>query len=57
MHACTLSAVPESAEVESMQYVSRLPRHPVPALNLPMVAGGRFVLGAARGGKFDLLLF
>ena len=57
MHACTLTAVPESAEVESMQHVSRLPRHPVPALNLPMVAGGRFVLGAARGGKFDLLLF
>ena len=34
-----------------------LPRHPVPALNLPLVSGGRFVLGAAPGERFDLLVF
>jgi peroxiredoxin len=34
-----------------------LPRHPVPALNVPLVGGGRFVLGAAPGEKFDLLVF
>jgi peroxiredoxin len=34
-----------------------LPRHPVPALNVPLVGGGRFVLGAAPGGKFDLIVF
>jgi peroxiredoxin len=34
-----------------------LPRHPVPALNVPLVGGGRFVLGAAPGDKFDLIVF
>jgi peroxiredoxin len=34
-----------------------LPRHPVPALNVPLVGGGRFVLGASPGEKFDLLVF
>jgi peroxiredoxin len=34
-----------------------LPRHPVPALNVPLVGGGRFVLGAAPGEKFDLIVF
>lgn len=34
-----------------------LPRHPVPALNVPLVNGGRFVLGAAPGEKFDLVVF
>ncbi|MFM7331016.1 MAG: peroxiredoxin-like family protein [Brachymonas sp.] len=34
-----------------------IPRHPVPALNVPLVGGGRFVLGAAAGEKFDLIVF
>jgi peroxiredoxin len=34
-----------------------LPRHPVPALNVPLVGGSRFVLGAAPGEKFDLIVF
>lgn len=34
-----------------------LPRHPVPALNVPLVGGGRFVLGAAPGERFDLVVF
>jgi peroxiredoxin len=34
-----------------------LSRHPVPALNVPLVGGGRFVLGAAPGEKFDLIVF
>lgn len=34
-----------------------LPRHPVPALNVPLVNGGRFVLGAAPGERFDLVVF
>lgn len=34
-----------------------LPRHPVPALNLPLVGGGRFVLGASPGERFDLIVF
>jgi alkyl hydroperoxide reductase subunit AhpC len=33
------------------------PRHPVPALNVPSIGGNRFVLGAAPGEKFDLLVF
>jgi peroxiredoxin len=34
-----------------------LPRHPVPSLNVPLVNGGRFVLGATPGEKFDLIVF
>ncbi len=34
-----------------------LPRHPVPALNVPLVGGGRFVLGANPGERFDLIVF
>jgi peroxiredoxin len=34
-----------------------LPRHPVPALNVPLVGGGRFVLGASPGKQFDMLVF
>jgi peroxiredoxin len=34
-----------------------LPRHPVPALNVALAAGGRFVLGASPGEKFDLVVF
>ena len=40
-----------------MHHSSLIPRHPVPALNLPLTGGGRFVLGAAPGKVFDLLVF
>lgn len=33
-----------------------LPRHPVPALNVPLVGGGRYVLGAQPGAHFDLIV-
>ncbi len=34
-----------------------LPRYPVPSLNVPLVGGGRFVLGASPGERFDLIVF
>jgi len=34
-----------------------MPRFPVPALNVPLTTGGRFVLGASPGDTFDLLVF
>lgn len=34
-----------------------LPRHPVPSLNVPLVGGGRYSLGANPGEKFDLIVF
>ncbi|MDM7950378.1 peroxiredoxin-like family protein [Hydrogenophaga sp.] len=34
-----------------------LPRQPVPALDLPLTNGERFVLGAQPGEQFDLLVF
>jgi peroxiredoxin len=34
-----------------------LPRYPVAALNVPLVGGNRFVLGADPGEKFDLIVF
>lgn len=36
---------------------SLMPRHPVPALNVPLVTGEKFVLGAAPGERFDLVVF
>jgi peroxiredoxin len=40
-----------------MHHASLLPRYPVPALNLPRIDTGRFVLGAEPGKAFDLLVF
>lgn len=40
-----------------MRSQSLLPRFPVPALNVPLTQGGRFVLGAQPGDTFDLLVF
>jgi peroxiredoxin len=34
-----------------------LPRYPVPALNVPLVSGGRFVLGASPAKAFDMVVF
>jgi len=34
-----------------------LPRYPVPALNVPLTTGGRFVLGASPAEHFDLVVF
>lgn len=33
------------------------PRLPVPALNVPLTQGGRFVLGASPGERFDMVVF
>lgn len=40
-----------------MRVQSLMPRFPVPALNLSLTNGERFVLGANPGEKFDLLVF
>ena len=40
-----------------MQSHALLPRHPVPALQLTLTTGERFVLGASPGNTFDLLVF
>ena len=40
-----------------MPPIALLPRQPVPALNVPLTTGGRFVLGAEPGKVFDLLVF
>lgn len=34
-----------------------MPRESVPALDLPLITGGRFILGVAPGAAFDLLVF
>lgn len=34
-----------------------LPRQPVPALDVPLIQGGRFVLGANPPRQFDLIVF
>lgn len=34
-----------------------MPRHPVPALNVALVDGSRYVLGAAPAERFDLVVF
>lgn len=34
-----------------------LPRYPVPALNVRLTTGERFVLGATPGERFDLIVF
>lgn len=40
-----------------MNLQALMPRQPVPALDVPLVTGGRFVLGAAPAERFDLLVF
>lgn len=40
-----------------MRHQALMPRHPVPALNVALTTGGRYVLGAAPGEKFDLVVF
>jgi peroxiredoxin len=34
-----------------------MPRQPVPALIVPLIGGGRYVLGAAPGERFDIVVF
>ena len=34
-----------------------MPRQPVPALDVPLTGGGRFVLGATPGERFDIVVF
>jgi peroxiredoxin len=40
-----------------MRTQALMPRFPVPALNLALTTGERYVLGAQPGEKFDLLVF
>ncbi|MDP3250887.1 MAG: peroxiredoxin-like family protein [Hydrogenophaga sp.] len=40
-----------------MTATALVPRQPVPALALPLVGGGRFVLGATPPERFDLIVF
>jgi peroxiredoxin len=40
-----------------MNPIALVPRYPVPALNVQLTTGGRFVLGASPGAQFDLLVF
>lgn len=40
-----------------MRQHALMPRYPVPALNVPLTTGGRFVLGAAPGATFDMVVF
>ena len=40
-----------------MRQSALMPRYPVPALNVPLTPGGRFVLGAQPGEKFDMVVF
>lgn len=39
-----------------MSPTALLPRRPVPALRVPLVAGGLYVLGATPGAQFDLVV-
>ena len=40
-----------------MNTLALTPRQPVPALNIPLVGGGRYVLGATPDPTFDLVVF
>ena len=40
-----------------MTLTALTPRLPVPALNVPLTSGERFVLGAQAGERFDLVVF
>ena len=40
-----------------MSTIALTPRQPVPALNVPLVGGGRYVLGANPASTFDLIVF
>lgn len=40
-----------------MNVQALMPRLPVPTLDVPLVAGGRFILGVEPGKRFDLVVF
>ncbi|MFZ2268048.1 MAG: peroxiredoxin-like family protein [Azonexus sp.] len=40
-----------------MSVTALMPRHPVPALDVALTGGGRFVLGAVPAERFDLIVF
>ncbi len=40
-----------------MSPIALIPRQPVPALSVPLVRGGRFVLGTSPATAFDLIVF
>jgi peroxiredoxin len=39
-----------------MSTIALTPRQPVPALNVPLVTGGQFILGEKPAAKFDLVV-
>lgn len=40
-----------------MRQKALMPRYPVPALNVPLTTGERFVLGGQPGAAFDMIVF
>lgn len=40
-----------------MSIIALMPRRPVPALDVALIGGGRFVLGADPAERFDLIVF
>ena len=40
-----------------MRQKALMPRYPVPALNVPLTTGERFVLGGQPGAAFDMVVF
>ena len=40
-----------------MTHTALVPRQPVPALDVALTTGGRFVLGATPGQNFDMIVF
>jgi peroxiredoxin len=60
LHTCTHAASQRDGTHLKGIYMSTLaltPRQPVPALNIPLVGGDRYVLGAAPAPTFDLVVF
>ncbi len=45
------------SDISISSHAALLPRHSVPGLDLPLVGGGRFVLGASPPDYLDLLVF
>jgi peroxiredoxin len=41
----------------TLRNAALMPRHPVPALNVPLTTGDRFVLGAEPAQHFDMVVF
>ena len=60
LHTCTHAALQRDGSHLKGIYMSTLaltPRQPVPALSIPLVGGGRYVLGATPATTFDMVVF